>query len=157
MVGNRSFASALAEHEPRTSARFALARLQEGLPGLGDARKDLREPLAVSAEILAEIAVGVQLLGSRCERSLDRGGVRVAGDAEQLVRRSAAIMPIDDRVLRKRQPGLIAGRSGQRRSWAEVRRNLACEYAEAGCGYTNRVTRAFHEQCFDGQPQATRA
>src|ERR1035437_5488977 len=38
-------------------------------------------------------------------------------------------MPIDDRVLRKRLPGSVAAKGGQRRSWAGVRQNLAYERA----------------------------
>ena len=52
-------------------------------------------------------------------------------------------MPIYDRARRKRLPGLVAARAGQRRSWAEVRRNLACERAGADSGRTNREPRAF--------------
>jgi hypothetical protein len=83
-----------------------------------------------------------------------------AGFAETrgyLVHLSAAVMPIDDRVLRKRLPGSVAAKGGQRRSWAEVRQNLACERAGEDSGRTNRVPRAFHELWCGGQSQATRA
>jgi hypothetical protein len=70
---------------------------------------------------------------------------------------SAAIIPIEDRTLLERLPGLVAARAGQRHSWAELRRNLARQRAGAGSGRTNRMPRAFHELCCGGQPQATRA
>ena len=53
-------------------------------------------------------------------------------------------MPIDDGVLRKRQPGLVAGRAGQRHFGAEVRRDLERERAEHRI---RPVLRTWRRQC----------
>src|SRR5450631_2025267 len=53
----------------------------------------------------------------------------------------AAIMPINDQVLRKGKPGWSRVRAGQRHFGAELRRDLVCERAEHLPGHTNRVPR----------------
>ena len=54
---------------------------------------------------------------------------------------SAAIIPVEDRARLERLPGLVVARAGQRHSWVEVRRNLACERAVTGGGRSNRMPR----------------
>src|SRR5689334_12593993 len=73
-------ASTMLPHGQRTAKKVSLLFV-ERLERLGEARKDVAQLLAESAQVLAVVAVGVQLLRARVVRALDRGAVRVARQA----------------------------------------------------------------------------
>src|SRR4029077_308892 len=82
------------------SSRLLLGRFQF-LEGLGEPREDVAQLFAEGAQVLPEVAVGVQLLRRRVVGALDVGAVGVLLETQHLVRAQlleAAVQADDARL-----------------------------------------------------------